>query len=76
MSEDQKQVMFLELMTELTKKNSQSKKIYNLCDQLSIPFNGDTVELMTYVLGSEVIQKNLLKQKNSKTKKKNNEISL
>ena len=63
MLEDQKQVMFLELMTELTKKNSQSKKINHLCEKLNIPFNGDTVELMTFVLGSEVIQKNLLTKK-------------
>jgi len=76
MLEDQKQVMFLELMTELTKKNSQSKKINHLCEKLNIPFNGDTVELMTFVLGSEVIQKNLLKQKNLKMKKKNHEVSM
>lgn len=56
-------------MSELTKKNTQSKKIQQLCAQLNIPFNGDLVELMTFVLGSGVISQNL--KNNTQTKKKN-----
>ena len=60
----------LELVAELTKKNVQSKKVQQLCQKLKIPFNGDVVELMTYMLGSGMIQKNTKTQ--SKPKKNNN----
>ncbi|MFN3696000.1 MAG: hypothetical protein ACK4VO_01055 [Pseudobdellovibrio sp.] len=73
MSKDQKKVILQELMTELTKKNSQTKNIRHLCNQLGIPFNGDIIELMTYVLGSDLIQKPDLKTQ-TKIKKKNHEI--
>lgn len=72
MSKDQKNVILHELLTELTKKNSQPKTIRKLCEQLNIPFNGDTIELMTYVLGSHLIQAPSVK---TQTKKKNHEIN-
>ena len=64
----------LELVAELTKKNVQSKKVQQLCQKLKIPFNGDVVELMTYMLGSGMISKNVVVQ--SKTKKTNHDINL
>jgi len=74
MSKDQKNVILHELLTELTKKNSQPKTIRKLCEQLNIPFNGDTIELMTYVLGSHLIQAPSVKTQ-TQTKKKNHEIN-
>ena len=47
----------LELVAELTKKNVQSKKVQQLCQKLKIPFNGDVVELMTFMLGSGMLSK-------------------
>jgi len=64
----------LELVAELTKKNVQSKKVQQLCQKLKIPFNGDVVELMTFMLGSGMISKNVISQ--SKTKKTNHDISI
>lgn len=55
-----------ELVSELTKKNAQTKKIQNLCQQLKIPFNGDLVELMTLVLGSGLISKGNKQNKEAK----------
>lgn len=63
----------LELVSELTKKNVQSKKVQQLCQRLKIPFNGDMVELMTYMLGSGLISKN---SKATKTKKTNHDFSI
>lgn len=62
-----KNELLLELISELTKKNVQLKKIQPLCQRLKIPFNGDVVELMTLMLGSGMISQNLKTQ--SKTKK-------
>lgn len=64
----------LELVAELTKKNVQSKKVQQLCQKLKIPFNGDVVELMTYMLGSGMIQKNTKAQ--NKQKKTTHDINL
>ncbi len=64
----------LELVAELTKKNVQSKKVQQLCQKLKIPFNGDVVELMTYMLGSGMIQKNT--KAPNKTKKTTHDINL
>lgn len=63
----------LELVAELTKKNVQSKKVQQLCERLKIPYNGDQVELMTYMLGSGMISNN---KAHSKTKKTNHDINL
>lgn len=63
----------LELVSELTKKNVQSKKVQQLCQRLKIPFNGDMVELMTYMLGSGLISNNT---KATKAKKTNHDISI
>jgi hypothetical protein len=52
-----KSELILELVTELTKKNVHSKKIQQLCQKLKIPYNGDVVELMTYMLGAGLIRK-------------------
>jgi hypothetical protein len=68
----------LELVAELTKKNVQSKKVQQLCQKLKIPFNGDVVELMTFMLGSGMISKhtsmNTVAQ--SKAKKTNHDINI
>lgn len=64
----------LELVTELTKKNVNSKKIQQMCLKLKIPFNGDVVELMTYMLGSGMIQKNTKGQ--NKQKKITHDINI
>lgn len=64
----------LELVAELTKKNVQSKKVQQLCQKLKIPFNGDVVELMTFMLGSGMISKSMAAQ--SKAKKTNHDINL
>ncbi|MES2802321.1 MAG: hypothetical protein V4654_07510 [Bdellovibrionota bacterium] len=64
----------LELVAELTKKNIQSKKVQQLCQRLKIPYNGDVVELMTFMLGSGMISKNLKEQ--TTTKKTNHDINL
>lgn len=63
----------LELVAELTKTNVQLKKVHQLCQKLKIPFNGDIVELMTFMLGSGMISKNTKAQ--SKTKKTNHDIN-
>lgn len=71
--------LFLQLTSELTKKNVQTKRIQQLCQQLKIPFNGDVVELMTFMLGSGIIPKNLKarRQANTRqTKKTNNDINI
>lgn len=60
--------LYLELVTELTKKTAQPKIISQLCKQLSIPFDGDIVELMTYMLGSGIMTKKIkTTKKNKKT---------
>lgn len=68
----------LELVAELTKKNVQFKKVEQLCQKLKIPFNGDVVELMTFMLGSGIIQKNtsISKTAQTKTKKTNHDINI
>lgn len=65
----------LELVSELTKKNVQSKKVQQLCQRLKIPFNGDVVELMTFMLASGMISKNSSKSIN-KAKKTNHDINI
>lgn len=64
----------LELVAELTKKNVQSKKVQQLCQRLKIPFNGDVVELMTFMLGSGMISHTA--KEHSKTKKTNHDINI
>lgn len=63
----------LELVAELTKKNVQSKKVQQLCERLKIPYNGDQVELMTFMLGSGMISNS---KAHTKTKKTNHDINL
>lgn len=66
--------LYLELAAELMKKNVQSKKVHELCQRLKIPYNGDDVELMTYLLGSGMISKQA--KSAQKTKKTNHDINL
>jgi hypothetical protein len=70
-----KKELFLELMSELTKKNCQSKKIKQLCDLINMPFNGDILELMTYILGSDCISRQAFQQK-TQAKKTSHDINL
>lgn len=64
----------LELVAELTKKNVQSKKVQQLCQRLNIPYNGDVVELMTFMLGSGMISNTT--KAHTKTKKTNHDINI
>lgn len=48
---------YLDLMTELSQKKVNIKKITLLCQKLKIPFSGDIIDLMTYVLASNLSAK-------------------
>ncbi len=42
----------MNLMNELIKNKPQTTKIQDLCQRLSIPYSGDQVELMSFILDS------------------------
>ncbi len=55
-----------ELVDELSQKNVSNAKVKQLCTHLKIPFNGDILELMTFLLGSEMLKGHLAQQKKDK----------
>ncbi len=60
----------LKLTNELSKKNGSSQKINQWCQELEIPYNGNQIDLMTYILGSNILN-NISKDIVTKNQKKN-----
>ncbi len=66
----------MNLMNELIKNKPQTTKIQDLCQRLSIPYSGDQVELMSFILDSthRMTKVNPIKMKKT-AKKLNHETS-
>ncbi len=62
----------MNLMNELIKNKPQTTKIQHLCQRLSIPYSGDQVELMSFILDSTHRMSKMNPLKLKKTIKKMN----